>query len=115
MATTVTGVDALPLRGERGCPKLDVSEPRNVLRYFEDLDRLFGRHSITDEQERKIAAAGYAPPTHEETWRCLPSFAEATVPYTTWKAEVLQLYPGTTADRKWSVADLDVITGARAR
>ena len=113
MATT--GVNAMPIRGERLCPKFDPTEPRAILRYFEDLEQLFGRYSIVDDADKKSFTVRYPARLTEDAWRSLPAFRDGTKTYNDFKAAILKLYPGTDLSHGWTMADLDALVGRRAR
>ena len=105
----------MPVRGDRTCPVFDPTQPRGVLRYFEDLEMLFLRYGVTDSTQKKRFAVRYPPTTTEDAWRSLPAFDDATASYEQFRAEVLKLYPGTDRDHAWTTADIDVLVGKRAR
>ena len=44
----VTPLQKLPLRSERGVPIWDDVDRESVERYFEDLERLFAKHEVTE-------------------------------------------------------------------
>ena len=50
----------MPLRGERVCPTFDPFSPTSILRFFADLEALFGRANVTDETDMKRHATYYS-------------------------------------------------------
>jgi hypothetical protein len=105
----------MPSRGERIAPKFDPKQPRELRRYFSDLELLFVRSTITDEQQKKVNACRYVDVDTSELWESLPEFANNTITYIAFCAEVYKLYPGSEANKKWSVADMDKLVGERSR
>ncbi len=49
----------LPCQREESTPILDLSDPREIWRYFDDLDFLFAKHHISDPQEKEHAVVNY--------------------------------------------------------
>ncbi|KAJ7026684.1 hypothetical protein C8F04DRAFT_1267896 [Mycena alexandri] len=105
----------MPTRGERNAPQFDSSKPRELLRYFSDLQFLFTRSNVTDVQEKKGHATRFLSVEDQEIWETLAEFSDATKTFEQFKAAVLKLYPGTDADRKYSVTDLDALIGQYGR
>ncbi|CAK5279040.1 unnamed protein product, partial [Mycena citricolor] len=106
----MAAVVPMPARGARGAPEFDPSKPRELPRFFTDLEYHFGLASIADAQERKRHALRFLPFDEAELWESLDSFA-APHNYDAWKAEVLKLYPGTDSDRKYATSDLHALIG----
>jgi len=86
-------------------PKFILSQPRELPHYFNKLNNLFQDVSITDEGIKKAQACWYVDIDKSELWQVLPEYTSKT--YEDWKKAVLVLYPGTTEDCKWSMANLD--------
>ncbi|CAK5263879.1 unnamed protein product [Mycena citricolor] len=109
----MAAVVPMPARGARGAPEFDPSKPRELPRFFTDLEYHFGLASIADAQERKRHALRFLPFDEAELLESLDSFS---VPhnYDAWKAEVLKLYPGTDSDRKYATSDLHALIGKYA-
>ena len=59
----VTPLQKLPLRSERGVPIWDDVDRESVECYFEDLERLFVKHEVTEEADKKAGAVIYVPTT----------------------------------------------------
>ncbi|KAF7365905.1 hypothetical protein MVEN_00465500 [Mycena venus] len=114
--TMVNGPPAahMPARGERGAPTFDSAKPRELNRYFDDLEFHFTRCSITDDAAKKQHATRYLSVDDQDVWQSLPEHDQAHT-YQQFKAAVLKLYPGTDANRKFSMADLDALIGEYQR
>ncbi|CAK5279835.1 unnamed protein product [Mycena citricolor] len=109
----MAAVVPMPARGARGAPEFDPSKPRELPRFFTDLEYHFGLAGIADAQERKRHALRFLPFDEAELWESLDSFS-APHNYDAWKAEVLKLYPGTDSDRKYATSDLHALIGKYA-
>ena len=55
MATSYT----MPMRNECAAPTFDSSKPRELSRYFEDLEQLMRRATIASEEEKKQQVLHY--------------------------------------------------------
>jgi len=44
---------------EESAPILDLSDPCEIWRYFDDLDFLFTKHHVSDPQEKERTAVNY--------------------------------------------------------
>lgn len=114
----------MPARGERSAPSFDAKQPRTLLRYWADLESLFIKHSITDEDAKKTQALRYVDVDTESLWNTLAA-ASTVVAATandparnTWdefKSQVGALYPGSETNRTWTVSELDKLVGERGR
>ena len=49
----------MPFRRERTAPAFDPAHPCEIERYFDDLEFLFLKHQVSDDQEKKRAAVNY--------------------------------------------------------
>ncbi|KAJ7660652.1 hypothetical protein DFH06DRAFT_1268967 [Mycena polygramma] len=104
----------MPARGDRNAPQFDSTKPRELQRYFTDLEYHFTRSNVTDGAEKKKHATRFLGVDDQEVWEALEEFKAAHT-YADFKAAVLKLYPGNDTDRKYSLADLDSLVGQYAR
>ncbi|KAJ7234542.1 hypothetical protein C8J57DRAFT_1439505 [Mycena rebaudengoi] len=104
----------MPARGDRNAPQFDSSKPRELPRYFSDLEFHFNRVGITDATEKKGHSTRFLSVEEQDIWESLDEF-KPTSTYEQFKAAVLKLYPGTDANRKYTLADLDALVGEYAR
>ena len=105
----------MPARGDRGAPQFNPDKPRELRRYFADLEFHFTRSAITDEAEKKGHATRLLDIDSAELWESLPSYTDVAIDYNGFKAAVYKLYPGSEEDRKWMIADMDKLIGERSR
>ncbi|KAJ6530500.1 hypothetical protein DFH09DRAFT_1093550 [Mycena vulgaris] len=110
-----SSLQVMPARGDRNAPQFDSQKPRELLRYFSDLQFLFSRSGVTDSTEKKQHATRFLTVEDQELWEALPEFSDAAKSYDEFKAAVLKHYPGTDADRKYSLGDLDALVGEYGR
>jgi len=110
-ATTLS----MPSRGERTAPQFDPKRPRELRRYFADLDVQFVRASVTNGADQKKFACRYVDIDTCEMWESLVEFTDTAKSFNEFKKAVLALYPGSEEERKWSVADMDKLVGERSR
>ncbi|KAH9009364.1 hypothetical protein EDB83DRAFT_2531287 [Lactarius deliciosus] len=105
----------LPHRREDTAPILDLSDPCEIWRYFDDLEFLFLKHRVSDDQEKKRAAVNYPSVAVEQLWKTARAFGEPARSYEDFKAEVITLYPEAIAAQEHSIADLDRLVAHQAR
>jgi len=105
----------MPSRGDRSAPQFDPKQPRELRRYFADLEFMFTRAGITDSEEKKKHACRYVDVDTSELWETLPEFSDASKMYEDFAKAIYALYPGSDEERKWSVADMDKLVGERSR
>ena len=103
----------MPFRGHASAPKYEGNNPRELRRYFEELDFLFTTCAITDEAQKKQYATRYVDIDTEDGWKQLDLYSTGS--YNDFKNAVLKLYPGADGERKWTMSDLDSLTGEWSR
>jgi hypothetical protein len=104
----------MPIRGQSCAPTFDPAKPRELRRYFDTLDSFFTSRYITSDAKKKKFACYYLDLDSAELWEVLPQY-EATVPYSDFVQAVYRLYPGSEADRRWTIADMDALIGEQLR
>ena len=111
MATTTT---TMPARGHLTALKFDPTQPRELCRYFDELDMLFTACSITDSDQMKRHACHYLDIDSAELWESVSKFTTG-VSFNTFRTAIHKLYPGSENDRKWSISDMDKLVGEQLR
>jgi hypothetical protein len=114
-STSTMTTPSMPSRGDRNAPTFDSAKPRELPRHFSDLEYHFTRCNITDDAQKKSHATRFLTVRDQDAWESLTEFTTPTTSYEDFKAAVLKLYPGTDADRKYSLADLDTLVGTHVR
>jgi hypothetical protein len=105
---------SMPTRGHTTAPKFSPDQPRELRRYFEELEVLFGSCSITAEPEMKKHACRYLDIDTSDFWQSIPEYGPATN-YANWKVAIYKLYPGSDDQRRWTMTDMDKLVGERTR
>ena len=95
----------MPFRREPTAPIFDPSQPRSLLRYFEDLEELFSRCGIHDLEDRKKWTLRYVPIEVADFWELLPGWTGA-VDWTSLKRNVAARYPACDDEHRYRFADL---------
>ena len=101
----------MPARGERSSPSFDKAKPRELSRFFSELERLFTRVGITIEQEMKGEVLRYVDFDVEQIWKTFPEFADITKTYMQFKGAILVHYPDATGDYVYALRDMDSLIG----
>ena len=105
----------MPARGERAAPSFDNTKPRELIRFFEELEYLFTRADLKDETEKKKHVLQYVDFDIEQIWKTFPEFSDATKTYANFKAAILIHYPDASGDYVYSLRDMDLLIGERQR
>ncbi|THH11446.1 hypothetical protein EW146_g8045 [Bondarzewia mesenterica] len=106
----------MPACGDCTAPTFDTKQPRELCRYFTDLEFHFTRSEVTNDEEKKTHACRFLDVDTCELWQSLAKYADAAKTYEDFKSVIYKLYPGAAKeDRKWSIADMDKLIGERSR
>ena len=97
----------MPSRGERSAPTFDQTQPREIVRFFDELERLFVRVGVTDQQEMKKDACRYVDFSVERVWKTFPEYGNNAKTFLDFKQAILVHYPDAEGDYVYSVNDLD--------
>ncbi|SRR6266702_729979 len=97
----------LPCWCEESAPVLNLSDPREIWCYFDDLDFLFAKHHVSDPQEKKLAAVNYPSVAVERLWKTVHAFSHHMCSYKDFKVEIIVLYPEVIVAQEHSLADFD--------
>ncbi|KAG6904329.1 hypothetical protein DXG01_010894, partial [Tephrocybe rancida] len=116
----------MPPRGHSSAPAFNAKDPRELNRYFDEIEIMLNTCEITDDAERKRHATRYVDYDTVEQWRSLPEYQprrirqvpaqppatgmteeEQEQTYEMWKGAVINLYPGAAEEHRYSLADLD--------
>jgi hypothetical protein len=108
-------IQDLPYRREDSAPRFDPADPSAIERYFDDLEFLFLKHSVSDNQEKKRAAVNYPCVVTERLWKSARAFSNPACPYEDFKAEIITLYPEAKAAHEYTRAQFDQLVSDRAR
>ena len=95
----------MPLSGERIAPRFDSSKPREICKFWEDIETHFKRSGITDN-ERKPWVLQYVDSDTRDFWE---SFEEASLDektYEEFKAKINKYYPRGDGTRRHTTVEL---------
>ena len=109
----MAAVHLMPLRGERGAPTFDKTEPNDLNRYFRQLETLFTRCTIADDEEMKLHAVTYVKADVAETWEALPEFTDDTKTFREFKERLFEIY--NQVSTCYILSDLDHLIGEHQR
>jgi hypothetical protein len=104
----------MPFRGHRTSPTFSPDQPRELRRYFQELNNLFTDCQVVDDQAKKSYACRYLDVDSAELWESLLEY-QATSTYVQFFEAVYKLYPGSEDERKWSITDMDKLVGEQLR
>ncbi|KAF7797723.1 hypothetical protein EIP86_008923 [Pleurotus ostreatoroseus] len=92
----------MPMRTERSAPTFDPTNPRELRRYFEDLEALLQRCNITDATEKKRYARNYVPVDVADQWEMIPEYSSQQATYDQFKDKIFEQYPNAKDSKRWT-------------
>jgi hypothetical protein len=95
--------DSMPARGEHAAPKFDKSKPRELSRFFDELEYLFPRIPTATETEKKKQVLRYVDFDIEQIWKTFPEYPNALATYLQFKDVILIHYPDASGDYVYSL------------
>ncbi|TFK31051.1 hypothetical protein BDQ12DRAFT_761515, partial [Crucibulum laeve] len=98
----------MPARGDRGAPTFDANSPRQLNRFFTDIEYLFESCAVTENAAKKSHALRYLDVDDASLWQTLAEY-EAAGDAGSWnlfKQAVYALYPGSEDASRYTVADM---------
>ena len=110
MATATT----MPARGHSSTPKFTADQPRELQRYFQELEILLDSARIVDAQIMKKHACRYLDVDSTELWESIAEYAAPST-FDEFKRAIFKLYPGSEDERKWTITDMDKLVGEQLR
>ena len=96
----------LPFWHEQSALAFDLAHPCEIERYFEDLEFLFLKHQVSDDQEKQHMAVNYPSVAVEQLWKIACAFCDPTQSYKDFKVEIITLYPEATTAQEYTIKDL---------
>jgi hypothetical protein len=105
---TYQPITAMPPRNDPAAPRFNSARPRELPAYFEELELLLRSAGIQSDQEKKAQVKRYIPFDDAEFWTALPEYG-ATETYAQFREKVMQMYPGASGERHYTVADMEQI------
>ena len=113
ISTTVTMATSytMPMHNECAAPICDSSKPRELSRYFEDIEQLMRQATITSEEEKKQQVLCYVNFNTEQIWKTFPQFIDNNKTYNNFKDVILVHYPDASGNFVYSIRDMDLLIG----
>ncbi|KAJ7028932.1 hypothetical protein C8F04DRAFT_1265497 [Mycena alexandri] len=99
----------MPARNDCIAPVFDSHRPRELRRYFSDLDYLFSRSSITDNLQKKFHATYFLRLDDQDLWETVPEFTDPAASFAQFTDAIFRLYPEADPSRRYSRTDLDAL------
>ncbi|KAF8227939.1 hypothetical protein L208DRAFT_1294204 [Tricholoma matsutake] len=97
----------MPAVRHHTAPHFVEEEPRELRKYFVELETLLANAQIADDAKKKKQVIRYLKVDTVDTWKSLVSYDGPWQSYKKWKKEVTNLYPGANDDEHWTMADMD--------
>ena len=104
---------AMPARGHATAPDFDPTQPRTLRRFFQDIETLFERCGIVEDQSRKQWVVRYMPIDVADLCETLATFSPGKT-YEDFRTEIKSLYPGAEDERKYTIADVKNLVARHA-
>jgi len=105
---------SMPARGHSTAPSFHTSQPRELRRYFEQLDYNFRKCNVNTDPEKKQFARLYVDIDTSDLWGAIPEHADA-IKYEDFVKAVYKLYPGAEDECMWSISDMDKLVSEQLR
>ena len=105
----------MPVRGKRAAPSFDRTKPRELGRFFEELEYLFDRAALTKDSDMKKHVLRYVEFEVEQIWKTFAEYTDQTKTYKDFKNAILVHYPDASGDYVYSLHDMDTLIGERQR
>src|SRR6202522_868834 len=102
----------MPMRGERTAPIFDSTRARDLPKSFTELERLFRRANITDDNEKKKQVVYYTDINTKQIWQYIPEFNDPTSTCADFKNVIMEFYPEA-AEFLYAITDIDSLTDER--
>jgi hypothetical protein len=96
----------LPARHSDKAPRFDPNNPPTLSEYFTDYELLAAAAKLSEE-DKVSNAPNYVPRTEGDYWRSIEEYSAVPASYTAFKRAILEAYPGSTPEEKWSLLDLE--------
>ena len=95
----MANITTMPPHGHASAPKFSPDQPRELQRYFQELEHLFGNAQIIDDQQKKKHACRYLDVDSAELWESITEY-QAPATFDDFKRVIFKLYPGSEDERK---------------
>jgi hypothetical protein len=103
------------MRNKHAAPTFDNSKPRELSRYFEDLEQLMKDTLISNQQDIKQQVLHYVDFSTKKIWKTFPEFLDDNKTYKNFKDVIFVHYPDASGNFVYSIRDMDLLIGERQR
>ena len=103
----------MPARGHATAPDFDPTQLRTLRQFFQDIETLFERCGVVEDQSRKQWVVRYMPIDVADLCETLATFSPGKL-YKEFRTEIKSLYPGAEDERKYTIADVKSLVARRA-
>jgi gag-polyprotein putative aspartyl protease len=110
MPEVAVPVAKMPSRSHHSAPKFD-SKPASLSPFLDEVEQLAESCGLSNKQTIEWAVR-YAPNDEKELWQMQE--AVGTDDWEQFKKEIFELYPGSTGERKYSIANLQTLIEKQA-
>ncbi|KAF5318468.1 hypothetical protein D9619_010817 [Psilocybe cf. subviscida] len=83
----------MPTRRQKEAPLFDPKHSEELLRYFDELERLFNIHEIDSNKAHKYYAAFYTPAHVEQEWKAMDAYRKPDINWAGFKKAIIKEYP----------------------
>ena len=113
ISTTVTMATSytMPMHNECTAPTFNSFKPRELSRYFKDLEQLMRRAAIASEEEKERQVLCYVDFNTEQIWKTFPTFIDNNKTYNDFKDAILVHHPDASGNFVYSIRDMDLLIG----
>ena len=102
-----TPAATMPTRNERSSPSFSSAHPRELSRYFRELELLFKKFAVAADADKKTWSTYYLSISDSDDWEMLPEFSDPVKTWEEFRKAVERMYPGSTEEARYTRADLD--------
>ncbi|KAF8218674.1 hypothetical protein L208DRAFT_1133369, partial [Tricholoma matsutake] len=106
--TSNMSMSFMPAHGHSTSLTFDPKQPRELQKYFEELEFLFLTCGITDHDLKKKHACRYVDIDSCKLWESLPEYQPSTS-FNAFCIAVHKFYPGSEDECKYSISDMDTL------
>jgi hypothetical protein len=99
----------MPLQNERAALTFNSTKPRELPRFFEDVEQLFDRANVTNKSEKKQYVVRYIDYSTEQMWKTFLEFKSTEASYNQFKKAILVHYPDAASDFIYLLCNMDIL------
>ena len=105
----------MPMHNEHMAPTFDTAWPRELPRFFKDLEYLMERATIVTYADKKKQVVCSTNFDTEQIWKSLPEFKNAASSYDDFKKAIMVHYPEASGNFMYSLCNMDLLIGEQQR